>query len=242
MRHIRICIPCKCLFVDLFSSYGRYSTSIDHAVHSTMMKYLNVLLISERWPRTPCQVLKSPLHPLALGGSVSFFSSCATCSSSFLSIFQIGPRELARMTRPLITDPISYLGSLTRPNSTIKKLERGFWTTSTFITTLVQIRELYMVLLHSSLHLINLAKRSANDAAAKATRLRMSRSLWDPTYVDESYIGTQNPPFNSQPNPFAVTLIPRMHALIDKHYPGTKVRVFFHLLRISMRLIDGCLK
>jgi len=52
----------------------------------------------------------------------------------------------------------------------------------------------------------------------------MSRSLWDPTYIDESYIGTSTP-FNSQPNPDRVTLIPRMHQLIEKYYPGTKLSI-----------------
>ncbi|KAH8084875.1 glycoside hydrolase family 44-domain-containing protein [Cristinia sonorae] len=64
---------------------------------------------------------------------------------------------------------------------------------------------------------------SANDDAAKALRLRMSRSLWDPTYVDESWInGTA---YNSQPNPDKVMLIPRMQALIQQYYPGTKLSI-----------------
>ncbi|KAI0790933.1 glycoside hydrolase family 44-domain-containing protein [Abortiporus biennis] len=65
---------------------------------------------------------------------------------------------------------------------------------------------------------------SANDAAAKALRLRMSRSLWDPTYTDESWIGT-NAPSNTQPNANQVMLIPRMQALINKYYPGTKLSI-----------------
>lgn len=64
---------------------------------------------------------------------------------------------------------------------------------------------------------------SANDAAAKALRLRMSRSLWDPTYVDESWISGDA--YNSQPNPDRVMLIPRMQALIEKYYPGTKLSI-----------------
>lgn len=65
---------------------------------------------------------------------------------------------------------------------------------------------------------------SANDAAAKALRLRMTRSWWDPTYVDESWIGT-NQWYNSEPNITEVQLIPRMQALIAKNYPGTKLSV-----------------
>ncbi|KAL0576292.1 hypothetical protein V5O48_005701 [Marasmius crinis-equi] len=68
------------------------------------------------------------------------------------------------------------------------------------------------------------ADTSANDAAAKALRLRMTRSWWDPTYVDESYIGTDTPQ-NHQPNATIVQLIPRMQALIAKNYPGTKLSV-----------------
>ena len=64
---------------------------------------------------------------------------------------------------------------------------------------------------------------SANDDAAKALRLRMSRSLWDPTYVDESWIS--GPAYNSQPNPDRVMLIPRMQALIEEYYPGTKLSI-----------------
>ena len=63
---------------------------------------------------------------------------------------------------------------------------------------------------------------SANDAAAKAKRLRMSRSLWDASYVDESWIGTDTA-WNNQTNPHQVNLIPRMQNLIGQYYPGTKV-------------------
>ncbi|KAI0686449.1 glycoside hydrolase family 44-domain-containing protein [Cytidiella melzeri] len=65
---------------------------------------------------------------------------------------------------------------------------------------------------------------SANDAAAKALRLRMTRSLWDPSYIDESWIGTDTPQ-NHQPNANAVWLIPRMKALIAQNYPGTKLSI-----------------
>ncbi|KAG6839282.1 hypothetical protein C0991_004135 [Blastosporella zonata] len=65
---------------------------------------------------------------------------------------------------------------------------------------------------------------SANDAAAKALRLRMSRSLWDYSYVDESWIGTSTPQ-NHQWNPTAVGLIPRFKTLIDINYPGTKLSI-----------------
>jgi hypothetical protein len=84
---------------------------------------------------------------------------------------------------------------------------------------------------------------SANDAAAKALRLRMTRSWWgtsvsrflilphianalaDPNYVDESWIGTSVPSQWNQPNPNAVWLIPRMQQLIAQYYPGTKLSI-----------------
>ena len=74
------------------------------------------------------------------------------------------------------------------------------------------------------IHYYFAADTSANDAAAKALRLRLTRSWWDPTYVDESWIGTSTPQ-NSQPNATIVNLIPRMQALIAKYYPGTKLSV-----------------
>lgn len=49
----------------------------------------------------------------------------------------------------------------------------------------------------------------SRDMAAQ--RLRSTRGLWDPTYVDESWIG--------QP----VRLIPRMREWVDLNYPGTKI-------------------
>jgi len=53
----------------------------------------------------------------------------------------------------------------------------------------------------------------AGDAATQARRLRSTRSLWDPDYVDESWI--------AEP----VRLIPRMRDWVDAHYPGTKLAI-----------------
>jgi len=53
----------------------------------------------------------------------------------------------------------------------------------------------------------------ADDAATQALRLRSTRSLWDPTYTDESWI--------NQP----VQAIPRMQQLVAKNYPGTKTAI-----------------
>lgn len=55
------------------------------------------------------------------------------------------------------------------------------------------------------------ALASAGGSATQALRLRSTRSLWDPTYSDESWIGE------------AVRLIPRMREWIDADYPGTKL-------------------
>ena len=55
------------------------------------------------------------------------------------------------------------------------------------------------------------------DAATAALRLRSTRSLWDPSYVDESWIGRSDPK--------QVMLIPRMKNWIDQYYPGTKLGI-----------------
>ncbi|KAJ7829881.1 glycoside hydrolase family 44-domain-containing protein [Mycena olivaceomarginata] len=73
------------------------------------------------------------------------------------------------------------------------------------------------------IHYYYQADTSANDAAAKALRLRMTRSLWDTSYVDESWVGSD--PQNHQWNPTAVSLIPRFRTLIDINYPGTKLSI-----------------
>ncbi len=51
------------------------------------------------------------------------------------------------------------------------------------------------------------------DQETAVLRLRSTRSLWDETYVDESWI---NEP---------IYLIPRMKQLIERHYPGTKLGI-----------------
>jgi hypothetical protein len=48
----------------------------------------------------------------------------------------------------------------------------------------------------------------AADSAVAALRIRSTRSLWDPTYVDESWV--------KEP----VKLLPRMREWIDQNYPG----------------------
>lgn len=62
------------------------------------------------------------------------------------------------------------------------------------------------------------ALASAGNATTQALRLRSTRSLWDPTYADESWIA------NTGPGPY-VRLLPRMRELVDTYYPGTKLAI-----------------
>ena len=57
------------------------------------------------------------------------------------------------------------------------------------------------------------------DPEANALRLRSTRSLWDPTYVDESWIGPGG--VNAPPLQF----IRQMKAWVAQYYPGTKVAI-----------------
>lgn len=54
---------------------------------------------------------------------------------------------------------------------------------------------------------------TASDPATQALRIRSVRSLWDPTYSDESWIG--------QP----VMLIPRLKQWVAQSYPGTGIAI-----------------
>ncbi len=56
------------------------------------------------------------------------------------------------------------------------------------------------------------------DPATQALRLRSVRSLWDPTYTDESWIASVGGPFPSQ-----LQLIPLFRGWVAANYPGTKV-------------------
>jgi hypothetical protein len=53
----------------------------------------------------------------------------------------------------------------------------------------------------------------AGSASTQTLRLRTTRSLWDPTYADESWIGE------------AVQLIPRMRDWVARNYPGTRLAI-----------------
>lgn len=59
----------------------------------------------------------------------------------------------------------------------------------------------------------------AGNTNRQALRLRSTRALWDPAYIDESWIGG-----NDQPEDWRkVRLIPRMRAWVNTHYPGTRL-------------------
>ncbi|HLZ29827.1 MAG TPA: glycoside hydrolase family 44 protein [Chloroflexota bacterium] len=53
----------------------------------------------------------------------------------------------------------------------------------------------------------------ATDEQTNRVRVRSTRSLWDPTYIDESWIAD------------SVQLIPRLRGWIDQYYPGTKLAI-----------------
>jgi len=59
----------------------------------------------------------------------------------------------------------------------------------------------------------------AGTAATQALRLRSTRSLWDPTYKDESWIS------DMETGGVAVNLIGRMKAWVTGYYPGTKLAI-----------------
>jgi hypothetical protein len=65
----------------------------------------------------------------------------------------------------------------------------------------------------------NVALGDAGSASTQALRLRSTRSLWDPTYVDESWIP------DAGPDEGRVQLIPRMRAWVEQNYPGTKLAI-----------------
>ena len=56
----------------------------------------------------------------------------------------------------------------------------------------------------------------AGDANNQALRLRSTRSLWDPTYKDESWISQYYPPLQ---------ILRLFRGWVDKNYPGTKVAI-----------------
>ncbi|MBS3158045.1 glycoside hydrolase family 44 protein [Candidatus Woesearchaeota archaeon] len=62
-----------------------------------------------------------------------------------------------------------------------------------------------------------------DDLTRQKRRINATRSLWDPTYREEGWIGIKPDVTKQQPSPFYVQLIPRMKKLIADNYPGTKL-------------------
>ena len=56
----------------------------------------------------------------------------------------------------------------------------------------------------------------AGDAETQAARLESTRSLWDPTYVENDWIGQYYG---------AIDLIPRLQSWVNQYYPGTKTAI-----------------
>jgi hypothetical protein len=64
----------------------------------------------------------------------------------------------------------------------------------------------------------NVALSGKGSAAVQALRLRSTRSLWDPTYADESWISDAN-------GRVPLAWIRTMKAWTDQYYPGTKTAI-----------------
>jgi hypothetical protein len=65
------------------------------------------------------------------------------------------------------------------------------------------------------------ALTNAGDANRQALRLRSTRSLWDPAYIDESWIGAPDQGADMR----SVHLLARMRAWVNTYYPGTKLAI-----------------
>ena len=60
---------------------------------------------------------------------------------------------------------------------------------------------------------------AGSDPKSNEIRLRSTRRLWDPTYVDESWIKDLGDKYNK------VEFIPRLKKYVNQNYPGTKVAI-----------------
>lgn len=60
---------------------------------------------------------------------------------------------------------------------------------------------------------VGVGQKGGTDAATAALRLRTTRGLWDPTYVDESWIGEP------------VRLLPRLREWVDEESPGLGISI-----------------
>jgi Glycoside hydrolase family 44 len=65
----------------------------------------------------------------------------------------------------------------------------------------------------------NVSLQPAGSAATQALRLESTRSLWDASYVDQSWIA------QAGPDNGIVKLLPRMRDWVSTNYPGTKLAI-----------------
>jgi hypothetical protein len=68
------------------------------------------------------------------------------------------------------------------------------------------------------------------SAGVVAARLQAARSLWDPSYVESSWITQYSTPYEPSGSPAqfktaAIQLLPREQAIINEYYPGTKISI-----------------
>ena len=73
-----------------------------------------------------------------------------------------------------------------------------------------------------------------NDPEVNAIRLRSTQCLWNPDYVDESWIKDLGNPRNK------VNFIPRMKKYVANNYPGTKTAITEYSWG-GMKLLNGAL-
>ena len=81
------------------------------------------------------------------------------------------------------------------------------------------VRILDFLDLHYYPQATGVALSPAGGGSTQALRLRSTRSLWDPSYIDESWIS------DTAPGGVAVSLIPRMKAWVAANYPGTRLAI-----------------
>ena len=66
----------------------------------------------------------------------------------------------------------------------------------------------------------NIANSTSNDIGSQAARLRTTRTLWDPTYISEDWMGQYFPTTYGTP-----MLIRNMRSWVNQYYPGTKTSI-----------------
>ena len=130
------------------------------------------------------------LGPVLWGWTAYFYSAADVASGG--SFWLNPPDRLAHGDMPLVEWYLQQLATYEQNNGT---------------------RLLDYLDLHFYPQQSGVALNTAGGDATQALRLRSTRALWDPTYVDESWI---NEP---------VELIPRMHDWVDTYYPGTKLAI-----------------